>query len=86
MGCVDARTGLVSSIVCVCLKMAKCLRCLLHTPHFVYRFETIDEASVLAVQAGLLDYVKREYTQGDAEGQLFCQSTLILLDPPKNTE
>lgn len=56
-----------------------------------YSFDTIDADSVLAVQAGLLDYVKREYTQGQAEGQHICQffllegwsfaRTLLIVDP-----
>jgi hypothetical protein len=39
---------------------------------YLYSFESITSDSVLAVQAGLLEYVKREYQDGQAEGQLFC--------------
>lgn len=40
------------------------------------RFDTLDSNEVLAIQGGLLDYVKREYVQGNAEGQLFCGSSV----------
>ena len=38
------------------------------------RFGPVDPSSLLTVQTSLLEYVQREYTSGDAEGQLFCQS------------
>lgn len=57
-------------IVTISLPIAYTMPCL---PLRSCSFDTIASESAVAVQAGLLEYVKREYQDGQAEGQLFCQ-------------
>ena len=74
------RPSCTISLLLLCRPSSRCATPFVETPSpamhdtLAHRFGTVEPQHLQAVQQALLDYVKREYVLGDAEGSLFCAS------------